>query len=223
MSGVPSATIEGSAIRTRLDPEAPHPALHLHSRLAKLARHLAYVAVMARQRCDEALLKRGDCVVPRARGIRCRRTYCRGQMRDIDRLVSSQSRRNLEPVVKLSHVERPIVPKQRARGLQRESERLPAGVDSDHNADVLPASAQRRNGKTEARESREQITAELTPSDELLERPVRGGKHAQIDRLTGSLRVDSSHIRTVLGWQAPATLDAGLAATAAWFRTAHPT
>jgi UDP-glucose 4-epimerase len=48
------------------------------------------------------------------------------------------------------------------------------------------------------------------------------GKRAQIERLTGSLQVDSNAIRTVLGWQPPATLDAGLAATAAWYRGTHP-
>jgi UDP-glucose 4-epimerase len=42
-------------------------------------------------------------------------------------------------------------------------------------------------------------------------------KSAQIDRLTGSLRVDSNHIRDVLGWRPTTALDAGLAATAAWF------
>ncbi|WP_250440073.1 SDR family oxidoreductase [Caballeronia sp. AZ1_KS37] len=45
------------------------------------------------------------------------------------------------------------------------------------------------------------------------------GKTAQIDRLTGSLRLDSSRIRETLGWQAPQSLDEGLAATAAWFRS----
>jgi UDP-glucose 4-epimerase len=44
------------------------------------------------------------------------------------------------------------------------------------------------------------------------------GKSAQIDRLTGSLRVDSTHIRNMLGWCPSVSLDAGLAATAAWFR-----
>ncbi|TCK42761.1 UDP-glucose 4-epimerase [Paraburkholderia sp. BL8N3] len=48
------------------------------------------------------------------------------------------------------------------------------------------------------------------------------GKTAQIDRLTGSLLVDSTHIRDVLGWRPPVSLDAGLAATAAWFLAAHP-
>jgi UDP-glucose 4-epimerase len=43
------------------------------------------------------------------------------------------------------------------------------------------------------------------------------GKSAQIDRLTGSLRVDSSHIRDVLGWRPPFSLDEGLAATAEWY------
>ncbi len=44
------------------------------------------------------------------------------------------------------------------------------------------------------------------------------GKTTQIDRLTGSLRVDSNHIRDVLGWRPSFSLDAGLAATAAWYR-----
>ncbi|SAK74552.1 putative epimerase/dehydratase WbiG [Caballeronia pedi] len=47
------------------------------------------------------------------------------------------------------------------------------------------------------------------------------GKTAQIDRLTGSLRVDSQRIRDALGWQAPQSLDEGLAATAAWFRNSQ--
>ncbi|MFM0324028.1 UDP-glucose 4-epimerase family protein [Caballeronia glebae] len=45
------------------------------------------------------------------------------------------------------------------------------------------------------------------------------GKTAQIDRLTGSLRLDSRRIRETLGWRAPQSLDEGLAATAAWFRS----
>ncbi|SAK71517.1 putative epimerase/dehydratase WbiG [Caballeronia fortuita] len=45
------------------------------------------------------------------------------------------------------------------------------------------------------------------------------GKSARIDRLTGSLRVDSRRIRETLGWHAPLSLDEGLAATAAWFRS----
>ncbi|WP_250534517.1 SDR family oxidoreductase [Caballeronia sp. AZ10_KS36] len=43
------------------------------------------------------------------------------------------------------------------------------------------------------------------------------GKTAQVERLTGSLRVDSAHIRDVLGWRPSYSLEAGLAATAAWF------
>jgi UDP-glucose 4-epimerase len=43
------------------------------------------------------------------------------------------------------------------------------------------------------------------------------GKSAQIDRLTGSLRVESTHIRDVLGWRPPFSLDEGLAATAEWY------
>jgi UDP-glucose 4-epimerase len=45
------------------------------------------------------------------------------------------------------------------------------------------------------------------------------GKAARIERLTGSLQVDSSYIRDVLGWRPPSSLDAGLAATAGWFLT----
>ncbi|BBP97078.1 hypothetical protein BSFA1_22070 [Burkholderia sp. SFA1] len=48
------------------------------------------------------------------------------------------------------------------------------------------------------------------------------GKTAQIDRLTGSLPVDSHRIRETLGWQAPQSLDEGLAATAVWFRNRKP-
>ncbi|WP_044041498.1 NAD-dependent epimerase/dehydratase family protein [Caballeronia insecticola] len=47
------------------------------------------------------------------------------------------------------------------------------------------------------------------------------GKTAQIERLTGNLRVDSRRIRDALGWQAPQSLDEGLAATAAWFRSSR--
>jgi UDP-glucose 4-epimerase len=43
------------------------------------------------------------------------------------------------------------------------------------------------------------------------------GKTAQVERLTGSLRVDSAHIRDVLGWRPSYSLEAGLAATAACF------
>ncbi len=38
-----------------------------------------------------------------------------------------------------------------------------------------------------------------------------------IDRLVGSLQVNSSKIQTELGWHPPFTVDAGLSETAAWF------
>jgi len=44
------------------------------------------------------------------------------------------------------------------------------------------------------------------------------GKAKEVNRLTGSLQVDSSHIRDVLGWTPPYSMDQGLAATAAWYR-----
>jgi len=44
------------------------------------------------------------------------------------------------------------------------------------------------------------------------------GRSEQIDRLLGSLQVDSSKIRSELGWQPPFTLQQGLQATAEWYR-----
>lgn len=41
------------------------------------------------------------------------------------------------------------------------------------------------------------------------------GKRAAVARLTGSLHVDSSAIRSRLGWTPPYSMDAGLAATVA--------
>jgi nucleoside-diphosphate-sugar epimerase len=47
------------------------------------------------------------------------------------------------------------------------------------------------------------------------------GKSAEADRLLGSLRIDSSALRASLAWQPPFTVDEGLAATAAWYRSAQ--
>ncbi|KVU36019.1 NAD-dependent dehydratase [Burkholderia ubonensis] len=44
------------------------------------------------------------------------------------------------------------------------------------------------------------------------------GRSAAIDRLTGSLQLDTGHIKRVLGWQPPYSTRQGLAATAAWYR-----
>ncbi|AOK28976.1 NAD-dependent dehydratase [Burkholderia singularis] len=44
------------------------------------------------------------------------------------------------------------------------------------------------------------------------------GRTAQIDRLTGSLQLDTGRIKRVLDWQPPFTTWQGLAATAAWYR-----
>jgi len=43
-------------------------------------------------------------------------------------------------------------------------------------------------------------------------------KGGMIDRLVGSLQVNSSKIQTELDWHPPFTVDAGLSETAAWFR-----
>lgn len=47
------------------------------------------------------------------------------------------------------------------------------------------------------------------------------GRSAQVDRLIGELRLDSSHIRERLGWHPPHTVEHGLLETAAWYRSTH--
>ncbi|KVE42385.1 UDP-glucose 4-epimerase family protein [Burkholderia sp. BDU5] len=45
------------------------------------------------------------------------------------------------------------------------------------------------------------------------------GRSAAIDRLTGSLQLDTGHIKRVLDWRPPYTTQQGLVATAAWYRS----
>jgi nucleoside-diphosphate-sugar epimerase len=47
------------------------------------------------------------------------------------------------------------------------------------------------------------------------------GRSAHVDRLVGSLQLDTSRIRAVLGWRPPHSTDEGLAATARWYRSTH--
>jgi nucleoside-diphosphate-sugar epimerase len=47
------------------------------------------------------------------------------------------------------------------------------------------------------------------------------GKSAAVNRLTGSLTVDSSKIRRELGWTPPFTMEEGLRETAVWYLKAH--
>jgi nucleoside-diphosphate-sugar epimerase len=47
------------------------------------------------------------------------------------------------------------------------------------------------------------------------------GRTAYVDRLVGALELDTTRIRTVLDWQAPYSIDEGLAATARWYRSTH--
>ncbi len=47
------------------------------------------------------------------------------------------------------------------------------------------------------------------------------GRSAQVERLMGSLQVDSGKIRRELNWTPPYTLQQGLQATAEWYRNAH--
>jgi nucleoside-diphosphate-sugar epimerase len=46
-------------------------------------------------------------------------------------------------------------------------------------------------------------------------------RSAQVERLIGSLQVDTTRIRHVLGWTPPFSIDDGLAATASWYRSTH--
>ena len=48
------------------------------------------------------------------------------------------------------------------------------------------------------------------------------GKDTVIDRLLGSLQVDSSRIRQELGWRTPCSIDQGFEETAAWYNSASP-
>ena len=43
------------------------------------------------------------------------------------------------------------------------------------------------------------------------------GRFAEIERLVGSLRIDSRQIRSTLGWQPPFSLEEGLSQTVNWF------
>ena len=43
------------------------------------------------------------------------------------------------------------------------------------------------------------------------------GKSMEVERLTGSLQIDSSKIRKVLGWKPPFTLEEGIAETVKWY------
>jgi nucleoside-diphosphate-sugar epimerase len=62
-------------------------------------------------------------------------------------------------------------------------------------------------------------TARFLPVPELAARLVArlAGKEAAVDRLFGSLVVNSDKARKKLGWKPPITLDSGLAATARWY------
>jgi nucleoside-diphosphate-sugar epimerase len=48
------------------------------------------------------------------------------------------------------------------------------------------------------------------------------GRLPQVERLIGDLRLDTTRIHTVLGWQPPFSSEDGLAATARWYRSTHP-
>ena len=50
---------------------------------------------------------------------------------------------------------------------------------------------------------------------------IIAGRRDEIRRLTGNLAIDSLRARRLLDWRPPYTLDAGLAQTARWFRSAR--
>ncbi|ODP31241.1 SDR family oxidoreductase [Pandoraea sp. ISTKB] len=47
------------------------------------------------------------------------------------------------------------------------------------------------------------------------------GRADTVERLVSNLRLDTSHIESVLGWQPAFSTDEGLAATAEWYRSQH--
>jgi nucleoside-diphosphate-sugar epimerase len=47
------------------------------------------------------------------------------------------------------------------------------------------------------------------------------GRSAQVERLIGNLRLDSTHVRQSLGWHPPYTVEQGLSKTAMWYRSTH--
>jgi nucleoside-diphosphate-sugar epimerase len=47
------------------------------------------------------------------------------------------------------------------------------------------------------------------------------GRSAQVDRLVGALQLDTTRIRSTLGWQPPYSTDEGLAETSRWYRSTH--
>jgi UDP-glucose 4-epimerase len=47
------------------------------------------------------------------------------------------------------------------------------------------------------------------------------GRSTEVDRLIGELRIDTSHIRSTLGWRPPFTAEQGLKETAAWYCSTH--
>jgi UDP-N-acetyl-alpha-D-quinovosamine dehydrogenase len=65
--------------------------------------------------------------------------------------------------------------------------------------------------------------ARLFPCPPALLKGMAGmlGRGAQLDRLLGSLQVDSARIRRDLNWVPPHSLQQGLRATADWYRTKH--
>ena len=64
------------------------------------------------------------------------------------------------------------------------------------------------------------VAPRLVPIPEFLLRSVLSalGRGELIDRLLGSLRVDSSRVRRELGWSPPFSVAEGLARTATWFK-----
>jgi nucleoside-diphosphate-sugar epimerase len=47
------------------------------------------------------------------------------------------------------------------------------------------------------------------------------GRSAQVERLIGNLQIDSTHVRQMLNWQPPYTVEQGLSKTATWYRSTH--
>ena len=113
-------------------------------------------------------------------------------------------------------------------GLRRQPGRR-AGALRDRSARRAPMLSRRGRRRSDrrrtgalARQASAEAGAAVAGAGELAAcgRPA-DARSAQVERLIGSLQVDTTRIRAVLGWQPPHSLDDGLAATARWYRSTH--
>src|SRR6185436_17483645 len=161
-----SGMVGVSAISARVEVVALEPAMDLDPRNAGAAGDRADVPrVLAQERLELALAI-GIGGARRSRGLDGRRGRTLpdnlGEVRQPDRAAMGERERDAERVVELSDIERPVVARQRAAGLDRERRRAgvgPAQDRGDQQAEILAALAQRREANHEARDPGVEILA----------------------------------------------------------------